>query len=81
MLKKDLAYYKSLQYKIIVEQEQADEETWYIAYTNELGKFACYGKGKTGADALASFEEEKNVFMGFLFENGKSIPEPEFTSC
>jgi len=67
MSNKDLKYYKALDYNIIIEKEVEDGESWFIAYANELGKFACYGRGETQTEALNSFIEEKNAFIEFLF--------------
>jgi uncharacterized UPF0146 family protein len=80
MLKKDLIYYKSLKYKIIIEEQKFEDETWFIAYTNELGKYACYGKGNSEIEALNSFVKEKDAFIEYLFNNNKDIPEPEINT-
>jgi len=80
MSKKDLSYYKKLKYNIIIEEEKFEDEVWFIAYSNELGKYACYGKGDTEVEALQNFIEEKNDFIEYLFTNNKSIPEPETKS-
>ena len=77
MSNKDLKYYKYLTYNIIVEKQEIDGETWFIAFTNELGKFACYGRGETQIEALNSFMVEKDVFIEYLFSEGKEIPEPK----
>jgi predicted HicB family RNase H-like nuclease len=77
MFVKDLNYFNSLNYNIIIEKQEDNGAHWYIAYTNELGKFACYGRGETPADAIDSFEEEKAVFIEYLFSEGKTIPEPQ----
>ena len=76
MSKKNLNYYLNLVYDVIVHKEKMDEETWYTAYCKELGKFSCYGKGETPADAIESFNEQKADFITYLFEEGKEIPEP-----
>jgi len=77
MSNKDLKYYKDLTYSIIVEKQEMDGETWFIAFANELGKFACYGRGETQIEALNSFIEEKDVFIEYLFIEGKDIAEPK----
>ena len=77
MSNKDLKYYKYLTYNIIFEKQEIDGETWFIAFTNELGKFACYGRGETQIEALNSFMVEKDVFIEYLFSEGKEIPEPK----
>ena len=77
MSHKPLKYYKNLDYNIIIEKQMEDDEQWYIAFTNELGKLACYGRGDTQAEALASFFQEKDAFIEHLFSEGKHIPLPE----
>jgi predicted HicB family RNase H-like nuclease len=77
MSNKDLQYYKGLAYNIVVEKQEMDGETWFIAFTNELGKFACYGRGETQIEALNSFMEEKEAFIEYLFNKGETIPEPK----
>jgi len=74
---KDLNYYKSLDYNIIVEKQEMDGERWFIAYANELGKFACFGRGDSAGEAIDSFYEEKAAFVEFLYKEGKSIPEQQ----
>ena len=76
MSKKNLEYYLGLVYDIVVHKEEMDGEIWYTAYSKELGKFSCYGKGATPAEAIESFNEQKNDFISYLFEEGKEIPEP-----
>jgi len=75
--KKNLNYYKDLRYKVIVQPEYYDEEKWYIAYCNELGKYSCRGEGETYEEAVSNFKKEKDNFIEYLFKNNKIIPEPE----
>jgi predicted RNase H-like HicB family nuclease len=70
-------YYKSLEYRVIVEKDRYEEETWYIAYAEELGKKACYGEGDTPEEALKNFYEVKDDFLSMLFDLEKKIPEPD----
>ena len=78
MSQKDLTYYKNLEYKILVEKIKEDDITGYIAYTIELGKYACYGQGDTQAEAIERFLIEKEEFIEYLFKNGETIIEPEY---
>ncbi len=71
-----LEYYKSLQYNVIIEIQEFENETWYIAYAKELGKYACYGRGDDQHEALESFFTEKDIFIEHLYSLGKPIPEP-----
>lgn len=75
MSQKDLQYYKSLEYNVIIKKEELDGEKWYIAYCNELGLNACHGIGEDKVSALNSFIEEKDAFIEMLYEKGESIPE------
>jgi predicted RNase H-like HicB family nuclease len=77
MSEKQLDYFKQLEYNIIIQKQEMDGDHWYIAYTNELGKFACYGRGETKTEALTNFLEEKDSFIEYLFNEGLKIPEPE----
>jgi len=76
MKSNDLNYYKQLNYSIVIENQTVDDETWFIAYCKEFGKFACYGRGDSQVEALHSFVEEKNAFLEYLFNESMSIPEP-----
>jgi len=76
MSTRNLEFFKELDYKIIIEKQELDNEYWFIAYANELGKFACYGKGESQSEALENFVIEKNEFIEFLFKEDKEIPLP-----
>jgi antitoxin HicB len=73
---KNLKYYQRLYYNIIVSRDTIDNDTVFIAYSKELGKFSCYGIGETEQEAIKTFLEEKDAFIEFLFKEGKVIPEP-----
>lgn len=75
MSPKNLEYYLSLEYNVIIKKEELDGEIWFVAYCNELGINACHGIGGTKEDALKSFEEEKKAFIEFLYTNGEVVPE------
>lgn len=75
MSRKDLQYYKSLEYNVIIKKEELDGEKWYVAYCNELGLNACHGIGEDKVSALNSFIEEKDAFIEMLYEKGEPIPE------
>jgi len=75
-LKKDLAYYQNLDYKVIIESVNDEFGKEYIAYCNELGKYSCYGTGKTLTEAVEKFLQDKNEFIEYLFDEQKPIPEP-----
>ncbi len=75
--RKDLNYYKSLDYRVLVEPQQEDDEKWFIAYAEELGKYSCFGRGETPEEAMRDFYEQKDDFMEYLYKSGKKIPEPK----
>lgn len=77
MSDKDLKYYKKLDYKILIERITEDNVSTYIAYTNELGKYACYGQGDTQIEAINNFLIEKDEFIEYLFNAGEPINEPK----
>ncbi len=68
---KPLSYYQNLHYPIIIEKD----DDRFIAYCNELGKYACYGLGKSRELALQSFIVEKEEYIELLYNLGKSIPD------
>jgi len=74
---KDLKYYLNIDYPIVIEKDEYEGEQWYIAYSKELGKYSCYGRGSTKEEALKSFEVEKASFIEMLLDMGKPIPEPD----
>ena len=76
-MKKDLNYYRNLNYTIHIEEEIYFDETWFIAYCDELGRGSCYGTGTTQQEALLKFLKEKDNFIQYLFKNNKPIPEKE----
>jgi predicted HicB family RNase H-like nuclease len=75
-VKKDLNFYKNLEYKIITEAVIDEFGKEYIAYCYELGKYSCYGTGKTQIEAIEKFIKDKNEFIELLIEQKKPIPEP-----
>lgn len=76
MSQKTLEYYKGLQYPIILEIEEYEGEKWYIAYTLEFGKYACFGKSENPEAAVLEFNLEKDAFIEYLYSKKKPIPEP-----
>ena len=74
--KKSLRYYKSLDYKVIVEKESGENDSGYIAYSTEFGRYSCYGIGESRAQAIDDFQIQKDDFIELLFDHGKPIPEP-----
>ena len=77
MSNKDLKHYKTLMYRIIIEPDEFEENKWFIAYADELGKHSCYGRGDTPEEAINNFYEEKDSFIEYLYNSKKNIPEPK----
>lgn len=77
MLDKDLQYYKSIDYNIIIKREVFEDEVRFVAYCSELGINACHGIGNTEIEAIESFKLEKNYFIEYLYNAGIDIPLPE----
>lgn len=77
MSAKDLQYYKSLNYNIIVQREELDGDVWFVAYCAEFGKDACHGIGSAETEAIESFKVEKDFFIEYLYKEGIEIPSPE----
>lgn len=73
----NLDYYKNLEYRIIVEKDSYESQSWYIAYSVELGKKACFGQGDKQEEAISSYLDEKDDFIEMLYDLGHKIPEPE----
>jgi len=78
--KKTLNDFKRLSYKIIIETINDEFGTEFMAYTKELGKYSCYGKGNTIPEAVSDFRITKDEFIEYLFDNHKPIPEPVIQS-
>lgn len=71
-MKKNLAYYMSLPYKIEIVRD-TDEEG-YVAFVPELK--GCITTGVTEEDALESLKDAKAVWLSSALEDGEEIPEP-----
>ncbi len=76
-MKKNLLYYTRLNYEIHIEQERDENETWFIAYCDELGRGSCRGTGADSQEALKNFLQDKSEFIELLYNEKKTIPEPK----
>lgn len=74
---KNLDYYKNLEYKIIIEKQSFENEMYYMCFSEELGKYSCFGQGDTIEEAIKSYQVEKNIFIESLYEEDLKIPLPE----
>lgn len=77
MQRKSLTYYQALHYPIIVESIEIEGDARFLAYSRELGKYACYGLGHSEVGAIEAFLTEKNNFIEQLYHAGKAIPVPK----
>lgn len=74
MIIKDLDYYMSLPYSIIV-NEAAEEEGGYFAYFEELP--GIMGDGETATEAITDAREAFKAYVKLEMKERKSIPEPK----
>jgi len=74
---KNLDYYLSLNYEIVIRKITKYDKPFFQAYTRELDPVAFYGVGDTVEEAIKSLEETKEELFGDFIEKGFSIPEPE----
>lgn len=70
-IKKDLKYYLSLPYTVIL---RPDEESVWVAKIEELD--GCVAHGTTQAEAITILDEIKVAWLEEALEIGDSIPEP-----
>jgi predicted RNase H-like HicB family nuclease len=73
---KDLNYYKSLEYEIVIENIKQGGESWYHCYAREFGRMSCYGTGETHDEALKNFLIDKDEFIELNYAKELPIPEP-----
>ena len=70
-VEKDLAYYKSLPYKEVIE---ADPAGGYVGYVPELR--GCITQAETKEEILTMLEDAKEAWLSSALEAGLTIPEP-----
>ena len=73
-IEKDLEYYASLPYNIIVEMWDDGEGPYWVARIAELPH--CLIHGDTPGEAIAEIEEVKRDWIKSNLERGLKIPEP-----
>ncbi|MBM7854320.1 putative RNase H-like HicB family nuclease [Desulfohalotomaculum tongense] len=71
MKEKNLNYYLSLTYKIVLHPA---EEGGYVAEISELP--GCLSQGETKEEALEMIEDAKIAWIETALELGREIPEP-----
>jgi antitoxin HicB len=72
MTNKDLAYYLSLPYTIIIEPDK--ENGGYVAWIKELR--GCITQGETWDEIGMMIEDAKRGWLEVALEHGDTIPEP-----
>lgn len=76
MVAKDLAYYKNLPYRIILERHD-DQGIYWVARVAELPH--CLIHGNTPEEAVKEIEEVRLDWIKSNLEDGLRIPEPTAT--
>ncbi len=75
-MKRDLAYYLNLPYKIEIKPIPEEDGGGYIASMPELGRYAIAGDGETIEEAIKSLNEIKEIMFSEWIAQGITIPEP-----
>jgi len=73
-MKKDLSYYKNLNYQIILKQDEDNGEAYYVAEIPDLP--GCGAHGTNQIEALERLEEAKELWIFARLKRNLSIPEP-----
>ena len=72
-MKKDLSYYLSLDYPIMINKE-IDDKTYFVAEIPDLP--GCGAHGETIDAAMKSLDEARRLWIEVSYEKGLDIPEP-----
>ncbi len=73
-MKKDLSYYLSLDYPIMINKEIDDGKTYFVAEIPDLT--GCGAHGETIDAAMKSLDEARRLWIEVSYEKGLDIPEP-----
>lgn len=76
MIERNLDYYLSLSYDLIIRTYVEKSEKEYSIHTNELDELAFYGVGNTVEKAISSFHETKKRLFEIYLERDIPIPTP-----
>jgi antitoxin HicB len=76
-MKRDLRYYMSLPYTIVIDPIPPEEGGGYAATIPQLGKYAFVGDGETIGEALHDLEQVKQERFEDYLKEGLTIPEPK----
>ena len=72
---KDIEYYMSLRYPIVLTPLKSEEGGGWFAEIKELP--GCAADGDTPEEAIRSIEESKRLWIGTALKEGRHIPLPE----
>ena len=73
-MKKDLSYYLSLDYPIMINKEIDLGKTYFVAEIPDLP--GCGAHGETIDAAMKSLDEARRLWIEVSYEKGLDIPEP-----
>jgi len=73
--RKDIEYYMSLRYPIVLTPLKSEEGGGWFAEIKELP--GCAADGDTPEEAIESIEESKRLWIGTALKEGRHIPLPE----
>ena len=76
MIKKDLEYYMSLPYNLVVQHRSDEDGEHYVSRVLELD--GCHSDGTTKAEALENLQEAMEGYLEVKLEYGDTIPEPVY---
>ena len=76
-MKKDLSYYLSLRYHIVIEKHfDYEGEEYFWAEIPDLP--GCGAEGETIEEVLEKIQEAKKAWIEVRLERGLDIPEPKY---
>ena len=74
--KHTIEYYMGLPYTIHIEDKKDEDGHFFYAFISELGKYTCYGVGKSMDEAVKSLKSAQEVTIVDILEAGKEVPLP-----
>ena len=76
MSNKNLEYYLSLNYDLVIRRIEGHEAAFFEARITELDPLTFYGTGDTVDEAISDLEEVKREMFSYYIENGLPIAAP-----
>lgn len=74
MMNKDLAYYMSLPYKIIITPPEDEDDVWTASIPD---LYSCTTHADTWEELWQQISDAKETYLMFALEDGDEIPEPK----